>query len=132
MILRMLLVWPRCVCWEYAEAPHRNTIPKPSRSSAKRTTLAQSIRYGRGLRHRERRRIVDLEKELEQSAIGGLRGIEVDLDCLGMGAVIAICRIRHVATCIPDPGRDHAGQLADEVLHAPKAATGENSTFGRH
>jgi hypothetical protein len=75
---------------------------------------------------------VDLKKELEQSAIGGLRGIEDDLDRLGMGAVIAICRIRHVATCVPGPGRDHTGQLADEILHAPKAAASENSAFSRH
>src|SRR4051812_270665 len=79
----------------------------------------------------ERRGIVDLEKELEQSAIGSLRGIEDHLDRLGMGAVIAICRIRHVAPRISAPGRDHTGQLTDEILHAPKAATGENSTFCR-
>src|SRR3979409_1049382 len=29
MISRMLLVWPRCVCWEYAEAQHRSTTTSP-------------------------------------------------------------------------------------------------------
>src|SRR5207237_4823916 len=29
MISRMLLVWPRCVCWEYAEAQHRSTTNSP-------------------------------------------------------------------------------------------------------
>src|SRR5262245_24708449 len=29
MISRMLLVWPRCVCWEYAEAQHRSTKTSP-------------------------------------------------------------------------------------------------------
>jgi hypothetical protein len=29
MISRMLLVWPRCVCWEYAEAQHRSTATSP-------------------------------------------------------------------------------------------------------
>src|SRR6266436_9876906 len=29
MISRMLLVWPRCVCWECAEAQHRSTTTSP-------------------------------------------------------------------------------------------------------
>jgi hypothetical protein len=75
---------------------------------------------------------VDLEEELKQSAIGGLRGIEGDLDRLGMSAVIAICRIRHIAARVTDTGGDYTGQLADKILHAPEAAAGENSAFSRH
>src|SRR3546814_7439967 len=47
-----------------------------------------------------------------------------------MGAVVAVGRVRHVAAGIADAGRDDAGQLADQVLHAPEAATGQNSSLG--
>ncbi len=58
-------------------------------------------------------------------------GIEADLDALGMAPVIAIGRVLHVAAGIADPGRLDAGQLADQVLHAPEATACEYSTF-RH
>ena len=44
-----------------------------------------------------RRRIVDLEEELEQVPIRDLVGIEDDLDRLGMGAVVAVRGVRYVA-----------------------------------
>src|SRR5262249_59950867 len=31
-----------------------------------------------------------------------------------------------------DPGRYHAGELADQVLHAPETAAGEDGLLGRH
>src|SRR3546814_12936216 len=74
--------------------------------------------------------IVDLEEELQDPPVADLLGIEDDLDALGMGAVVAVGRVRHVAAGIADAGRDDAGQLADQVLHAPEAATGQNSSLG--
>lgn len=50
----------------------------------------------------EGRRIVDLEKELEQIPIGRLVAVEYDIDRLSGGATIPISRIRHVITGIVD------------------------------
>ena len=44
-----------------------------------------------------RRRVVDLEEELEQLAIAEARRVEDDLDRLGVRAVVAVGRVRHVA-----------------------------------
>src|SRR3546814_18710723 len=52
-----------------------------------------------------------------------------DLDALGVGAVVAVGRVRHVAAGVAHAGLDDAGQPADEVLHAPEAAAGQNSTL---
>ena len=80
----------------------------------------------------ERGRIVDLEEEFQQLAIADLGGIEDDLDRLGVGAVIAIGGVRHVAAGVADAGRDHARVAADQILHAPEAAAGQNRAFCRH
>src|SRR5438067_4272970 len=77
-----------------------------------------------------RRRVVDLEEELEEVAEAQLVGIEDDLDGLGVRAVVAIGGIGDVAAAVADPGRDHTGPLADEVLHAPEAASGEDGGLG--
>ena len=77
-----------------------------------------------------RRRIVDLEEELEEVAEAHLVGIEDDLDGLGVGAVLAVGGVGDVAARVADPGRDDAGHLADEVLHAPEAAAGEDGGLG--
>ncbi len=74
---------------------------------------------------------MDLKEELEQAPVAQLRRIEDDLDCLGVRAVVAIGRVRHVAAAVADPGRDDAVHLADQVLHAPEAAAGEDCAFGR-
>ena len=74
---------------------------------------------------------MDLEEELEQVAVGRLLGVEDDLDRLGVGAVVAVGRVGDVAAGVADPGRDHAGPLADQVLHAPEAAAGQNRLLGR-
>src|SRR3546814_9365174 len=58
--------------------------------------------------------IVDLEEELQDPPVADLLGIEDDLDALGMGAVVAVGRVRHVAAGIADAGRDDAGQLRSE------------------
>jgi PAS domain S-box-containing protein len=73
--------------------------------------------------------IVDLEEELQNLAIGRRFGIENDLDGLGMGAVIAIGRVGHVAARIAHAGPFNAGELADQILHTPETATGQNCAF---
>src|SRR6476660_2443251 len=82
-----------------------------------------------------RRRIVNLEEELEQIPVRDLLGIEDDLDRLGVRSVVAIGCVRHVATAIANAGRDHTGSFANQVLHSPEAPTGEYrsvSYSGRH
>src|SRR4029453_33959 len=76
-----------------------------------------------------RRRIVDLEEELEQIPIGRLVGVEDDLDRLSMGAMISVGRIRHVATGIADSGRKDPWAAPYQLLHAPEATPGENCPF---
>src|SRR5438045_2532669 len=49
-----------------------------------------------------RRRVMNLEKELEQLAIADLRRIENYFDRLGVGAMVAISRIRYVAARVAD------------------------------
>src|SRR4029453_13068477 len=74
----------------------------------------------------QRRRIVNLEEELEQVSIRDLLGIEDDLDRLGVRAVVAVRRVRDVPARVPDSRRDDAGLLAEEILHSPKAAAGKD------
>src|SRR5437016_224911 len=72
------------------------------------------------------RRIVDLKEELQKIPVADDIGVEDDLDGLGVAAVVAVGRIGDVPTGVADPGRDHSGPPADEVLHSPEAASGEN------
>src|SRR5262249_12968308 len=76
-----------------------------------------------------RRRVVDLEEELEQLAVRDLLGIELDLYGFGVVAMVAVGRVRDVASRITDPRRDHAGPLSDEILHSPETAPGEDRSF---
>src|ERR1700677_4216807 len=80
----------------------------------------------------QRGRVMDLEEELQQVPVGDLVRVEGDLDRLRVTMVAPVGRVRLVATGVADPGRDHAGELADEVLHAPEAAAGEDGLLGRH
>src|SRR5207248_9977946 len=73
---------------------------------------------------------VALEEELEQVPEGQLLGVEDDLEGLGMAAVGPVSGVGDVAAAVPDPRRDDAGPLADEVLHAPEAAPGEDGGLG--
>ena len=59
----------------------------------------------------QRRRVVDLEEELEQVAVRGLLGIEDDLDRLGVRPVVAVRRVRDVAARVADPRRQDAGRF---------------------
>ena len=77
-----------------------------------------------------RRRVVDLEEELEQLPIAEFGRIEHDLDRFGVGAVIAVRGVRHVAARIADARRDDAVIRADQVLHSPEAAAGKHRAFG--
>jgi hypothetical protein len=52
---------------------------------------------------------VNLEEELQQIAIADAVRIELDFDGFGMRSVVAIGRVRHIATRVPDPCPDHAG-----------------------
>ena len=76
-----------------------------------------------------RRRIMDLKEELEQSAITDLVRVENDLDRLGVRPVIAIRRVRNVATGVSDSRGDHSWITSYEILHAPKAAASQHRTF---
>ena len=68
----------------------------------------------------QRRRIVYLKKELQQLPVAHSARVEHDLDSLGMGSVVTICGIRHVAAAVSYPRRDNPGDLAHKVLYAPK------------
>src|SRR4029453_8612846 len=80
----------------------------------------------------QRGRVVDLEEELEQVPVGDLARVEDDLDRFGVAAVVPVGRVGHVTPGVADPGRDHAGELADEILHPPNTAAGEDGPLGRH
>src|SRR5690606_26801278 len=78
-----------------------------------------------------RGRIVDLEKIFQNPAVTDHLGIECDFDPLGMGTMIAIGSVRHIAAGIAHAGRNDAGQLPDQILHAPETSSGQYCTF-RH
>ena len=73
--------------------------------------------------------MADLEKELQKRTIAGFRGVKEDLDPFGMGSVVAVCGKFHVTAGVANPGAFDAGQLADQVLHPPEAASGQYGTF---
>src|SRR5690348_2188981 len=77
----------------------------------------------------QRRRIVDLEEELQQVAIADDGGVVDDFDRFGMGAVISVRRVRHVAAGVADARRSDAGQFADQILHSPEAAPSQYRAF---
>src|SRR5580704_3172960 len=79
-----------------------------------------------------RRGIVNLEEEFQNAPIADFGGIENDFDRFGVGAVIAIGGVGHVAARIADARRHDAVVAAKEILHAPEAAAGENGPFGCH
>src|SRR4051794_35208139 len=78
-----------------------------------------------------RRRVVDLEEELEDVAVGDLLGVEDDLDRLGVRAVLAVGRVGDVAAGVSDTRRDDARTLAQQVLHPPEAAARQDRLLGR-
>jgi len=79
-------------------------------------------------------RVVDLEEEFQKAAEADRPGIVGDLDRIGMGPVVAIGGMGNIPARVADPGRDHPGQLADQILHAPEAAPGQDGSlsYARH
>ncbi len=73
-----------------------------------------------------RRRIVDLEEELQQRTVVGLRRVVAYFDGLGMARVVAIGGVIVAPAGVADPRRNHSGLLTNQVLHAPEASTGQN------
>src|SRR5262245_24022366 len=76
--------------------------------------------------------VVNLEEELKDLSIADAGRIKDDLDCFGVSVMIAVGSVRHVAARVADPGRQNAVVAADEVLHAPEAASGKNGAFLSH
>jgi hypothetical protein len=72
---------------------------------------------------------VNLEEELQKVAIADTCRVKLDLDGLGVRAMISIGRIRYVAARIPDTCSDNAWELPNQVLHAPEATSGKYSAF---
>src|ERR1700722_664165 len=74
-------------------------------------------------------RVVNLKEELENLTVAELGRVKDDLDGLGMGSVISIGRVAHVAARVADPCRYHAIVTSEQILHPPEAAAGQNRTF---
>src|SRR6185312_5515443 len=117
--------------------------PKPGRIDVGDGVAGHALLLGAGIENRRaithadivalavaRRRIVDLEEELEQLPVAQEPRVEDDLDRFGVGAVVAISGVPDVAAAVADPGRDDAGHFADQILHAPKAASGKHGALG--
>src|SRR4029078_4212314 len=68
-------------------------------------------------------RIVDLGEDLQQVAEVGLRWVVDDLDRLRVPGVVAVGGVCVLPAGVADARRDHARLPADQVLHAPEAAT---------
>src|ERR1700722_15665245 len=68
--------------------------------------------------------IVNLKEELQQLAVAQLLRVKDDLYGLGMGAMIAIGGVGNIPAAVSDARRDYTRVAAQQVLHAPKAATG--------
>jgi hypothetical protein len=73
---------------------------------------------------------VDLEEELEDVAVGDPCGIEDDLDGLGMPWVVGVGRVVVLPAGVADAGRDDAVALAQQLLDAPEATSGEDCCLG--
>src|SRR5260221_1449302 len=72
--------------------------------------------------------VMNLEEEFEDLPIADARRIKSDLDRLGVVAVVAIGGVRDAAAGVADPRRQNSVVTAKQVLHAPKATTGQNGS----
>ena len=79
-----------------------------------------------------RARIVNLEEKFENLTVAEFAGIKNDLDRFGMTTVIAVRRMAHIAARVADPSRHDAVVAAKKILHAPKAAAGQNRSLLAH
>src|SRR5215470_4423352 len=89
MISRMLLVSPRCVCWEYAEAQHRSTTTGPMVDFS---TAVSSGHYGSA----ERSPAGGLSAAAVMTRPCGSSSKDYTLPC-GLGIVAARCGILTLA-----------------------------------
>src|ERR1700742_4849104 len=71
--------------------------------------------------------VVNLEEEFQQRPVIGLVWVVGDFERLGVAGVIAVGGMCVAAAGVAHPGGHHTGLHAEQVLHAPEAATGENS-----
>jgi hypothetical protein len=55
--------------------------------------------------------------------------LNASLSCMLL-SMVAIGGIRHIAAGVADAGVQHAGVAAQQVLHPPEAAAGEDRGFG--
>ena len=72
------------------------------------------------------RRVVDLEEELEQIAVGRLLGVEQRSRSPPRAPVIAVGGVWDVAAGVADARRQHSGALSDQILHPPEAPSGQD------
>jgi hypothetical protein len=68
-----------------------------------------------------RGRVVDLEEELEDVAVGDALGVEDDLDGLGVTRMVPVGRVVVLPAGVSDPGRDDSIAAAQQLLDAPEA-----------
>ena len=110
--------------------PHRRSYPRRRASAPRRHNRCPTGR--RAHDHcpgGQRRRIVDLEEEFQDVPVARHCRVEDNLDPLGMRAVITIRGVRNIAARVTHTGRDDAGPLADQILHAPETSSCENSAL---
>ena len=72
------------------------------------------------------RRVVDLEEELEDVPVRDALGVEDDLDRLGVTTGVCVGRVVALPAGVSDPGRDDSVAMAQQLLHAPEAASRED------
>src|SRR5262245_37629569 len=72
---------------------------------------------------------MDLEEELQKLPIGELRRVEHHFDRFRVRTVVAVRGIRYVAAAVAHPRGGDARQFADQILHSPEAAAGEDRRF---
>ena len=73
---------------------------------------------------------VDLEEELEDVPVGGPRGIEDDLDRLGVTRMVVVGRIVVLPAGVADAGGDDSVAVAQQFLRGPETAPGEDRGLG--
>jgi hypothetical protein len=72
---------------------------------------------------------VNLKEELKERAIAEDAGIEGHFHRFGVAIVVGIGRIIDFTAYVADARRDDALGSAQQILHAPEAAAGENCSL---
>jgi hypothetical protein len=73
---------------------------------------------------------VDLEEELQDVPVGGLPGIEDDLDLLGVTEMVAGGRVVVLPAGVADAGGDDSGAVTRQLPRGPETAPGEDRGLG--